>query len=266
MSTDFGLNALDIGRRQLQLNPGTLEKACRFLLRVGLQVRVSLRLCFDLPGSKGSVFTCRVIAWPSRVMTTGAISTQAGCGRVREASFAIWSKSLNFSIKAAIRALVAPDHRINCRTSLWRTIVAELRKRGHGQHESGAFLLGTEAGKRMNITDVVFYDDLDPDAYASGICVLHGDAFAKLWQLCRERRKTIVADIHTHPGTAFQSPSDIANPMVAQPGHIAIIVPYFAASPVHAEHLGIYEYRGRHQWINRTYPMTHHFLYTGFWS
>jgi hypothetical protein len=54
--------------------------------------------------------------------------------------------------------------------------------------------------------------------------------------------------------------------MVARPGHIAIIVPDFAAWPIAADRLGIYEYRGQHEWTDRTQPKTRNFLYTGFWS
>jgi hypothetical protein len=171
-----------------------------------------------------------------------------------------------FTIKAATRAFVAPEHRINCSSCTWRRIIGELERRGRRRHESGAFLLGFECDGRRDVTDTVFYDELDPEAYASGVCILHGDAFAKLWTLCRQKKLTVVADVHTHPSAAFQSASDKANPMVARPGHIAIIVPDFAAWPIRADQLGIYEYRGQHEWIDRTYPKSRNFFYTGFWS
>jgi len=115
------------------------------------------------------------------------------------------------------------------------------------------------------VTEAIYYDELDPDAYSSGVCVLHGDAFARLWAECRKRRLTVVADVHTHGGAAYQSSSDKANPMIARPGHIAIIVPDFAAWPIAAGRLGIYEYCGQHEWIDRTQSKAHNFLYTGFW-
>ena len=33
-----------------------------------------------------------------------------------------------------------------------------------------------------------------------------------------------------------------------------------------AERLGIYEYRGQHEWTDRTPPKARSFFYTGFWS
>jgi proteasome lid subunit RPN8/RPN11 len=171
-----------------------------------------------------------------------------------------------FSIKALIRGWLAPDCRVICLARRWRWVVGELERRGQHEHEAGAFLLGTECDGCLEVDDVVFYDDLDPEAYSTGVCVLHGDAFAKLWTLCREKKLTVVADVHTHPGRAFQSPADKANPMVARSGHVAVIVPNFAAWPIPPNQLCVYEYRGQHEWFDRSPSRSRGFFYTGFWS
>jgi proteasome lid subunit RPN8/RPN11 len=173
---------------------------------------------------------------------------------------------MSFSIKATIRAWLAPEHRLSCRFRYWKHIVGELERRGRHRHEAGAFLLGTQRRDRFEVGETIFYDDLDPKAYATGACVLHGDAFAKLWALCREKRLTVVADVHTHPGAAIQSPTDKANPMIARAGHIAIIVPNYATWPIPANRLGVYEYRGQHEWIDRSPSKANRYFYTGFWS
>jgi proteasome lid subunit RPN8/RPN11 len=169
------------------------------------------------------------------------------------------------SIRATIREFVAPNHRISCPRKLWVRLARELCRRGEGVHEAGAFLLGQERKGRLVVHEIVFYDDLDPHAYDSGVCILQSDAFAALWKICRERRLTVVADVHTHPGSPMQSTSDRTNPMVARPGHIAIIVPDFAKAPVTVEALGIYEYRGEHKWT-ACKSRKQAILYLGFWS
>lgn len=171
-----------------------------------------------------------------------------------------------YSIKAAIRAFVAPSHRITCRRSTWRSLIAELNRRGNNRTEAGAFLLGVERNGRLEVIESIFYDELDPNAYSTGVCVLHGGAFAKLWSICRESQLTVVADVHTHPGDSFQSESDRTNPMVARAGHIALIVPEFARAVPLAQDLGVYEYLGDHKWNNRTHPKTKNYFYCGFWS
>jgi proteasome lid subunit RPN8/RPN11 len=170
------------------------------------------------------------------------------------------------SIIATIRAWWAPEHRLCCSSHRWRGLVAELDRRGQRRHEAGAFLLGATHGARREVEQIVFYDELDPRAYATGVCVLHADAFAKLWAICRERGLSVIADVHTHPGAGFQSDSDRTNPMVARQGHIALIVPDFGRWPINPKRMGIYEYRGDHAWLDHSPARAPHFLYTGFWS
>ncbi|MDK4732017.1 hypothetical protein [Rhizobium sp. CNPSo 3490] len=173
---------------------------------------------------------------------------------------------MTFSIRAIIRAFVAPNHAIRCSLSLWNEVLGELERRGAGRHEAGAFLLGTISGEKRNILGVVYYDDLDRAAYDSGVCILHGDAFSRLWAICRHRSLTVVADVHTHPGGADQSWSDRTNPMVARAGHIALIIPNFACPPVGMSEIGIYQYRGGHQWMDRSGSHQPNFFYVGMWS
>jgi hypothetical protein len=54
--------------------------------------------------------------------------------------------------------------------------------------------------------------------------------------------------------------------MVARAGHIAIIVPDFARWPIRHDRLGVYEYRGEHEWIDRSPAQLRRFFYTSFWS
>jgi hypothetical protein len=148
---------------------------------------------------------------------------------------------------------------------LWRKILVELRRRGQDRHEAGVFLLGTEENNRLEVRDVVFYDDLDENAYESGVCVLHADAFATLWDVCREKNLTVVADAHSHRGAAFQSQSDRTNPMVARKGHVAFIVPNYAKPPVRHSSLGVYEYRGSHNWADYSRRRARKYFRIDFW-
>ena len=173
---------------------------------------------------------------------------------------------MTFSIKMIIRACAAPRHRLSCHAELWAGVTRQLERRGEERHEAGVFLLGYATPKHRRVVDTVYYDELDPDAYSSGVCILYAPAFAKLWAICRERKLTVVADVHTHKGAANQSASDKANPMVARDGHVAIIVPNFAVTPVPMEKLGIYEYRGGHTWRDCSPRTVRGYFYSGIWS
>jgi proteasome lid subunit RPN8/RPN11 len=173
---------------------------------------------------------------------------------------------MSFSIRATIRAFVAPDYRLSCPPRLWRAVLEELRRRGGGQAESGAFLLGQSSGSRRAIDGVAYYDDLDPDSLKTGIVVFDGRGYGPLWALCRETGRTVVADVHTHGGLARQSSLDRDNPMVATAGHVAIIVPSFAQGQVRIADLGIYEYEGAHRWRDLSGPRAGRYFYVGLWG
>src|SRR5258708_39717022 len=147
-----------------------------------------------------------------------------------------------YSIRASIRERVAPEHRLSCSSRLWRALLHELARRGGGHRESGAFLLGKRLGGRRVVRSFICYDDLDPHCLDSGIVVFDGAGYGPLWQHCRKTRQEVVADVHTHGGSARQSSADRDHPMIAIPGHVALIVPRFAHPPTSAGHLGLYEY------------------------
>lgn len=142
------------------------------------------------------------------------------------------------------------DSKLIIARDCWLEGLEQLRERGREVHEAGAFILGTDTGEHRVGTEWLFYDQLDVNAYSTGICILHADAFDKLWRYCRENQLTVVADIHTHPGSPSQSPSDRTNPMVALQGHIALIVPNYARGPHWRHRLGVYRYEGSHTWTN----------------
>ncbi|HEX8386863.1 MAG TPA: Mov34/MPN/PAD-1 family protein [Rubricoccaceae bacterium] len=165
-------------------------------------------------------------------------------------------------LRRTTRALVSPGHRISCDRDVWEEGQAELRRRGGGHRESGAFLLGAAEGRRRRVERFVYYDDVDPHALDSGVVDLDGAAFGPLWSLCRRNGLSVVADVHTHPRRAFFSPTDRANPMVDEPGHLALVLPDYAAAPYSARatrEWALYEYLGcgpdgHHRWADLGRP------------
>ena len=78
---------------------------------------------------------------------------------------------------------------------------------------------------------------------------IQGHAFSKLWDVCETKKLTVIADVHTHPGAAVQQSSiDKDNPMIAQIGHVALIVPHFATRRVRSRHVGVHRYCGNGKW------------------
>lgn len=174
---------------------------------------------------------------------------------------------MNFSIRAAIRDLAAPKHRLSCPRKVWRRGLVEVARRGEGCHESGAFLLGYRDGLCGRVVRFAYYDDFDPTCLDSGIVIFDGAGFGPLWELCRRTGLDVLADLHTHedPGPVRQSELDRDNPMIAQSGHVALIVPNFAMD-FRMRDVGVYEYLGSHRWRCHSGVGLGRFFYTGVWA
>jgi hypothetical protein len=140
--------------------------------------------------------------------------------------------------------------RLRCRRQVWDTGVRELARRTLGERrESGAYLLGRHRpdGGR-DILEFVFYDDIDPDALATGIVTIRQTALPRLWEICRTRGFGVVADVHVHPVGYGQSQSDHDNPVMPRAGHIALILPNFARKNPVPGSIGMYEFLGNGAW------------------
>lgn len=161
------------------------------------------------------------------------------------------------------RLAFARPPEIVCDRATWFDGVAELRRRAGGRRESGAFLLGT-MDKRRIIREFVFYDDIDPNSLKTGMVQIDGRKLGTLWNYCRKKSCRVVADIHVHPGHFQQSSSDQANPVIAEVGHIAFILPQFATRGITPGAMGVYQYLGARQWRDRSYEQLSPF-HVGWW-
>ena len=130
----------------------------------------------------------------------------------------------------------------------WDELISQLKKRGNGTNESGAFLLAKPDSNV--IMDFVCYDELDPTCYDSKIIIFKTAGYRLLWQYCTANTLTVVADVHTHPHRwAGQSLADMQHPMILQKGHIAMIVPNYAQTKIKSlRGVGVYEYQGDNEW------------------
>lgn len=132
---------------------------------------------------------------------------------------------------------------------LWARLIPELRRRGRGTRESGAFLLARRNRKPRKVCAFRCYDDLDPKAL-NGAIAFHDVGYAALWDYCRQHGFAVIADVHTHPGPGVgQSKIDKRNPMMPTMGHTGLIVPHYADTTRWSlRGVGVHEYLGNFQW------------------
>lgn len=159
---------------------------------------------------------------------------------------------MNFLIAKTIKRRQSRQHELSFSCFTWWRLLIKLRSRGrHETRESGAFLLGHRCPDgRAKVVDFVLYDDLDPHSLDSGMVHFNGRYFGDLWDFCRKKKLSVIADIHVHPGSSAQSASDRQYPMISRSGHLALILPYFARLPIRKDEIGIYRYLGGKQWEN----------------
>ena len=134
----------------------------------------------------------------------------------------------------------------------WLRLTGELRRRGRGRRERGAFLVGRMGDSSRRIVRFICYDDLDPRALERGIVTLHGAGMSALWDLCRKESLTVLADVHTHPGAdTRQSDIDRQYAMVPLVGHVAMIVPHFGhTSRWSMNGVGVHVFEGGGKWAS----------------
>lgn len=169
---------------------------------------------------------------------------------------------MNFLIAKTIKRSPLRQHELSFSWFTWWLLLIKLRSRGQCKtRESGAFLLGSRCSDgQAKIVDFVMYDDLDPHSLDSGIVRFDGRYFGDLWDLCRRKKLRVIADVHVHPGSSLQSASDRQHPMISRPGHLALILPYFARLPIRKSEIGVYRYLGGKQWESIPHRQRQHFI------
>ncbi|MFZ0943592.1 MAG: hypothetical protein WB930_02595 [Syntrophobacteraceae bacterium] len=161
-----------------------------------------------------------------------------------------------------LRAAIGWPPKLVCSRQVWQTGVDELRRGTGGHRESGAFLLGHMNGRTRRVKKFLFYEDVDPNCFRNGIVEFDGRQFGKVWQKCRDEKLMVVADVHVHPHGYGQSGSDQGNPIIAEIGHFAIILPNYAAEKIMPGSIGIYEYCGSRKWLDHS-PKGNKTFYVG---
>jgi len=151
-------------------------------------------------------------------------------------------------IAQATRRLKIPKPKLKISVKIWNSLVTTLRSRGEGCRESAAFLLGHCHPRHRECIGFIPHDELDPHCLRWGAIDFDGVHYHELWEICKERKCDVVADIHTHPYREFISDIDRQNPAVGKRGHISLIVPFYAMCGTDPSAIGIYQFLGGVDW------------------
>lgn len=68
---------------------------------------------------------------------------------------------------------------------------------------------------------------------------------ARVWDELAASARSIVCQVHTHPGSAFHSGTDDHYPVVHSKGFLSLVVPRYGSAGTMGAHLAVYEGAGR---------------------
>lgn len=112
-------------------------------------------------------------------------------------------------------------------TTILHNTIRQLSECGAGEAECMMFWFGP-ADDSESVVGVVH-----PAHHRSPFgCDVDSNWLNSLWFELAEKRLSLRAQIHTHPGLAFHSATDDQFPIVSQPGFLSIVVPDFATGPI----------------------------------
>lgn len=101
-----------------------------------------------------------------------------------------------------------------------------LRKAGDLHNECSVFWGGVGTGKMAEVRSVYF-----PLQTATSVSVqVHPDGVHKMYDLLDQRNEILLAQVHSHPGTAFHSGTDDLFPATFLVGFLSIVVPNFCSA------------------------------------
>lgn len=123
-----------------------------------------------------------------------------------------------------------------------------LRSRGALGHEGFLLWIGVVASPHLTEVTRIKVPDQVATATPDGVSVdLTPEAH---WSLTDDLTpgETFVARVHSHPGCAFHSAKDDANPVLTHDGAISIVVPNFARLPLTLSSCAIYRLRFGSGW------------------
>jgi proteasome lid subunit RPN8/RPN11 len=102
-----------------------------------------------------------------------------------------------------------------------------LRRCGQGRNECVVYLTGP-----LDTPDLIDAAIHPAHTATEGGYEVGTAAIAELWKELLSSRRSVRAQVHTHPGPAYHSGRDDAFALVSTPGYLSLVVPNFALGPV----------------------------------
>ncbi len=111
-------------------------------------------------------------------------------------------------------------------------VQGHLRSVGRDGHEGLGLWVGTQDGSRFTVHEALIPAQRHIRT-GDGVCVVVGpEELHRINRWLFERRLTLVAQIHSHPGRAYHSSTDDAFAVATRVGCLSLVVPDYATGPI----------------------------------
>jgi proteasome lid subunit RPN8/RPN11 len=114
--------------------------------------------------------------------------------------------------------------------------VEHLRRCGAGRKECVVYLTGP--ADMPSLIDGVIHP---AHTASTGHYEVDGAAIGRLWDELHSSRRSVRAQVHTHPGAAYHSERDDGEALISTPGYISLVLANFAlgTTPLAGAHLAV---------------------------
>lgn len=117
--------------------------------------------------------------------------------------------------------------RVNVPQQIWQETEFCMRKCGAKHNECIVFWLSQQTDEPEISVAAVWH----PKHLATAIGYdVPEDEIHRLHEYLYRERKAVIAQLHTHPGSAFHSPTDDHWPMIHSRGFLSIVVPFLCSN------------------------------------
>lgn len=128
-------------------------------------------------------------------------------------------------------------------------VYTHLRRAGNQRVEGVALFAGKETGDDFHVENTVVPKQQAMRLESGLLYAVGSDELHRLNVWLYENKKSLIAQIHSHPTEAYHSDTDDAFPIVATVGGFSIVVPDFAMGPIDIDLWAVYRLSSKSIWV-----------------
>lgn len=129
-------------------------------------------------------------------------------------------------------------------------VYKSLRKAGGEGVEAVALWAGTYADSTFEVKNTIIPAQTGYRIEDGLLYSVNGEELHRINMWLYQNKRTLMAQIHSHPGEAYHSETDDKYPIVAVVGGLSIVIPDFGFNPVSIDEWAVYRLFSGKGWLS----------------